>query len=80
MTQSGILETRSNLSRIVNKVLHGHEHIILRDGEPVARIVPIEDNELKKAMGVTERIKEFRRHAPKITMAEIIAWKNEGRV
>ena len=80
MTQSGILETRSNLSQIVNKVLHGGEHIILRGGAPVARIVPVENNELKKTMGVIERIKEFRKHAPVISMTEIIAWKNEGRV
>ncbi len=79
MTKSGILETRSHLSQIINKVMHGDEHIILRKNVAVARIVPIKENLLNHAKELIKRTKEIRQSVKNITINEINDWKKEGR-
>lgn len=79
MTKSGILETRSHLSQIINKVMNGDEHIILRKNMAVAKIVPIKENLLNQAHEIIKRTKEIRQSVKNITMNEIIRWKKEGR-
>ena len=79
MTKSGILETRSHLSQIVNKVMRGDEHIILRKNIAVAKIVPIEENLLNHAQELIRKTKEIRRSIKKITIDEMNSWKKEGR-
>ena len=80
MTKSGILETRSHLSQIVNKVMRGAEHIILRKNVAVAKIVPIEENILNNARELIRKTKEVRESIiKKISIEEINNWKKEGR-
>jgi len=79
MTKSGIFETRSHLSQIVNKVMHGDEHIILRKNVAVAKIVPIKENLLNQAHELIKRTKEIRQLVKKITVDEIVRWKKDGR-
>jgi len=79
MTKSGILETRSHLSQIINKVMNGGEHIILRKNIAVAKIVPIKENLLNQAHELIKRTKEIRQSVKNITKNEIIRWKKEGR-
>jgi antitoxin (DNA-binding transcriptional repressor) of toxin-antitoxin stability system len=79
MTKSGILETRSHLSQIINKVMNGDEHIIFRKNVAVAKIVPIKENLLNQAHELIKRTKEIRQSVKNITMNEIIRWKKEGR-
>lgn len=79
MTKSGILETRSHLSQIINKVMNGDEHIIMRKNVAVAKIVPIKENLLNQAHELIKRTKEIRRSVKNITMDKITAWKKEGR-
>ena len=78
MTKSGILETRSHLSQIINKVMRGNEHIIMRKNIAVAKIVPIEKD--FNARQLIAQIEKIRSQVKKpTTVEEIIAWKNEGR-
>lgn len=79
MTKSGLLETRSHLSQIINKVMNGDEHIILRKNVPVAKIVPIKENLMNQAHELIKRTKEIRQSVKNITMNEIMRWKKEGR-
>jgi antitoxin (DNA-binding transcriptional repressor) of toxin-antitoxin stability system len=79
MTKSGILETRSHLSQIINKVMYGDEHIILRKNVAVAKIVPIKENLLNQAQELIKRTKEIRQSLQNITMSEIKSWKEIGR-
>ena len=39
---TNITEAKANLSRLVEKVLHGEEVIIGKAGKPVAKLVPFE--------------------------------------
>ena len=79
MTKSGILETRSHLSQIINKVMRGDEHIILRKNIAVAKIVPIEENLSNHAQELIRKTKEIRGFIKKITIDEVNIWKKEGR-
>lgn len=79
MTKSGILETRSHLSQIINNVIHGDEHIILRKNIAVAKIVPIRENLLRHARELIKRTQKIRQSVKKITADEINSWKKEGR-
>ena len=79
MTKSGVLETRSHLSQIINKVMHGDEHVILRKNVAVAKIVPIKENLLSHARELIKRTKEIRQSIKNVTTDEINSWKKVGR-
>jgi antitoxin (DNA-binding transcriptional repressor) of toxin-antitoxin stability system len=79
MTKSGILETRSHLARIINNVMRGDEHIIMRKNRAVAKIVPIKENFLSQAQELIKNTKEIRKGIKNISMDDIDAWKNTGR-
>lgn len=41
MTEVGVHEAKTHLSRLLRLVADGEDVTILRDGEPVARLVPV---------------------------------------
>lgn len=41
MTQFGMHEAKTNLSRLVERVEAGEDIVIARNGKPVARLVPV---------------------------------------
>lgn len=51
MTQVNIHEAKTQLSRLLAKVAAGEEVVIARNGEPVARLVPIEPPRKKRVLG-----------------------------
>lgn len=51
MTQVNIHEAKTQLSRLLAKVAAGEEVIIARNGEPVARLVPVEPPRKKRVLG-----------------------------
>jgi prevent-host-death family protein len=52
MTQVNIHEAKTQLSRLLAKVAAGEEVIIARNGEPVARLVPVEPPRKKRVLGL----------------------------
>lgn len=52
MLTVGVREAKSRLSRLLRQVSAGEEIIITRSGQPVARLVPIEDT--RPVFGVDE--------------------------
>ena len=52
MTQVNIHEAKTQLSRLLAKVAAGEEVVIARNGEPVARLVPIESPRKKRVLGL----------------------------
>jgi prevent-host-death family protein len=42
MTQVGMHEAKTHLSKLVERAQAGEEIVIARNGEPVARLVPVE--------------------------------------
>jgi prevent-host-death family protein len=51
MMQANIHEAKTNLSRLLRKVLMGEEIVISKAGKPVARIVPYEDALVERQAG-----------------------------
>lgn len=51
-TQVNIYETKTNLSRILNRVIEGEEIIIAKSGKPIARIVPIRTKNTRREAGL----------------------------
>lgn len=51
-TQVNIYETKTNLSKLINRVIEGEEIIIAKSGNPVARLVPIKKKILKREAGL----------------------------
>ncbi len=43
MTEVGIHEAKTNLSRLLRRVAAGDEIVITRSGRPVARLIPINE-------------------------------------
>jgi len=46
-----IHETKTHLSKIIQRVLKGEEIIVEKSGKPVAKLVPFKDPEKKRRLG-----------------------------
>ena len=51
MGSHNVHEAKSNLSRLLQKVAAGEEVIIMRDGEPVAELIPYRKRTRKRQLG-----------------------------
>ena len=53
MSQFGMHEAKTQLSRLVERAIAGEDVVITRSGKPVARIVPVQDqSSLAAAWGI----------------------------
>jgi prevent-host-death family protein len=51
MTEVGVHEAKTHLSRLLRQVMAGDEVVITRGGEPIARLVPVK-RVTKRLLGV----------------------------
>jgi prevent-host-death family protein len=49
-----IYEAKTHFSRLLDRVARGEEIVIARDGEPIARLVPISQNRFAEILGRDE--------------------------
>jgi prevent-host-death family protein len=78
MTSVGILEAKTHLSTLVDRVAEGEEVTITRHGKPVARLVALASTDSEIAKQVFARMRELR----KGTTLGGLDWKtlrDEGR-
>ncbi len=62
MTEVGVHEAKTHLSRLLRRVAAGEEIVIARGGKPVARLVPVQHSqqrELGRDVGVFEVPDDF---------------------
>ena len=52
--------------------------IITRDGKPVAKLAPVDDQRRAEVDEVIERIKSLCRQLPKIPLEELLEARHEG--
>ena len=79
MTEIGIHETKTHLSRILKRVSDGESFSITNRGKVVAVMMPpgeVGQIQANKAFG---RLIQLRAKYPVGTVEEVMAWKNEGR-
>jgi prevent-host-death family protein len=70
---------KAHLSELLDQVERGETIAITRHGKRIARIVPEEserEREIRQAMAEIDAIRKLNKPA---TVAEILAWRDEGR-
>jgi prevent-host-death family protein len=76
----GVFETKTNLNKIISRVIEGEEFTITKRGVEVAKIIPLKNN--KNNLDVLfEEINNLKKRLPSnfITIEEIKIFKEEGR-
>lgn len=75
----GVFETKTNLNKIISRVIKGEEFTITKRGVEVARIVPLKNNKSNLA-AIFEDIANFKKQlSSNLTIEEINLFKKEGR-
>lgn len=72
-------EAKTHLPQLLDDVERGATLIITRHGRPIARLVPEESERQAEIDEAIREINEWRRHAPRMTVKEILSARDEGR-
>ncbi|WP_426123227.1 type II toxin-antitoxin system Phd/YefM family antitoxin [Pararhizobium sp. PWRC1-1] len=72
-----VAEAKTHLSELLTKVELGEEIIISRGDTPVARLVPIDDEE--RRANLFRLIRRDRAKNKPVSLEEILQWRDEGR-
>ena len=82
MTQNkiGVFETKTNLNKIISRVIEGEEFTITKRGVEVARITSLKTNKYSLPV-LFEKINDLRKRLPSkfLTLEDINKLKEEGR-
>jgi prevent-host-death family protein len=72
-------EAKAHLAQLLDEVERGETVIITRHGRAIARLAPEADHRLAEIDKTITGIQARRRHAPRITLDEILSARDEGR-
>jgi prevent-host-death family protein len=79
MKQVQFSAAKAQLSELIDDVERGESVQITRHGKPVARLIPEEDARRADALRAMKEIEEMRKTAPRVSVEEILSWRDEGR-
>ena len=79
MTEIGVHEAKTRLSKLLKRVENGESFSITNKGKVVAVMVPPSDVGQVKVNDAYSQLIELRAKFPIGTVREVIDWKNEGR-
>lgn len=79
MTEIGIYEAKTHLSRLLKRVENGESFSITNRGKIVAVMVPPHDVAQVKTNDAYGQLIALREKSPIGTVREVMNWKNEGR-
>ena len=79
MKQIQSSDAKARLAELLDEVERGETIVITRHGKPIARLVPDEEARRADARRAMDGIRELRKHGPRATVKEILAWRDEGR-
>jgi prevent-host-death family protein len=79
MKQVQASAAKAHLSELLDEVERGETVAITRHGKQIARIVPEQSERQREIDQAMREIEEMRKHAPRVTREEILAWRDEGR-
>lgn len=80
MKHVSLADARANIAKLLDEVERGETVTISRDGgvqPPLAP--PFDESRREDARRAIEEIRELRKTAPRATVEEILAWRDEGR-
>lgn len=72
-----VAEAKTHLSELLTRVELGEEIVIARGDTPVARLVPIDDEE--RRANLIRLIRRDRAKNKPVSLDEILQWRDEGR-
>ena len=78
MESVGAYEAKTHLPRLLERVLRGESLTITRHGRPVARLVPVEDDERDRALRASRRILERRSRLARSPLSDLLDTVHEG--
>ena len=79
MKQVGAYEAKTHLPRLLAAVEKGETVVITRRGIPVARLTPIEEGHRDEVREVIARMRRARARRARVSVAEILSARDEGR-
>jgi prevent-host-death family protein len=79
MKQVQAAAAQACFAELLDEVERGETVVITRLGKPIARLIPDQEVTRQEAMRAMAEIEEMRKHAPRVTKEEILAWRDEGR-
>ena len=78
MENIGVSEAKTHLPRLLERVRRGESLTITRHGHPIARLVPVENDDRERALRAARRILERRRRIGRASVSELIDTIHEG--
>ncbi|MBS0530648.1 MAG: type II toxin-antitoxin system Phd/YefM family antitoxin [Proteobacteria bacterium] len=72
-------ELKAKLAELLDEVERGQTLVVTRHGKPIARIMPDEEAAIERSREAMQRIMEAREKAPKVTVEELLQWRDDGR-
>lgn len=73
-------EAKTKFLSILDEVERGASVVVTRHGKPIARIVPEAEVDRERVERAMRSIRELRKRTKPVSIEEIIAMKNEGRM
>ena len=74
----GANEAKTHLPRLLDRVARGESLTITRQGRPVARLVPVEDDQPSRIRRAARRIRERRKRLKRASLSELLETVHEG--
>ncbi len=78
MDTVGAYEAKTHLARLLDRVAEGETLTITRRGHPVARLVPVDDDDISRSRRAARRIFERRKHLKTASLSELLETVHEG--
>ncbi|MDE2661722.1 MAG: type II toxin-antitoxin system prevent-host-death family antitoxin [Gemmatimonadota bacterium] len=79
MDHIGAYEAKTHLAQLLDRVAAGESLTITRHGRPVARLIPVDEDDRARARAAARRILERRKRLPhRASIAELIETIHEG--
>ncbi len=72
-------EAKTHLPQLLDDVERGATLIVTRHGRAIGRLVPEQSGRQAESDEAIREINEWRRHAPRMAVKEILSARNEGR-
>jgi prevent-host-death family protein len=79
MSTVSAYEAKTHLPRLLRAAERGETVIITRHGKPVAQLGPVQNQPREEVAQVIARMKRARARRARVTVAEILSARDEGR-
>jgi prevent-host-death family protein len=72
-------EAKAKFAELLDQVERGDTIVITRHGKAIAHLTPSEEARKEQARQAMQELRELRKGTGKVSVEEILAWRDEGR-